>query len=62
MSPLYLGFDCSTQSLTAIVLDVDGDRRQIVYQSSLEFDRTFPEYGTHHGVLRGPSPLRRRHL
>ena len=27
--PLVLGFDCSTQSLTAIVIEIDGDRSAI---------------------------------
>ena len=54
--PFYLGFDSSTQSLTAIVLDVDGDRRQIVFQSSLSFDDTLPQYGTRHGVLPHDDP------
>jgi xylulokinase len=49
--PLYLGLDSSTQSLTAIVLDIDEDRREIVFQSSLSFDEALPEYGTRHGVL-----------
>ena len=49
--PLYLGLDSSTQSLTAIVLDVEGDRREVVFQSSLPFDEALPQYGTRHGVL-----------
>jgi len=48
---LYLGFDSSTQSLTAIVLDIDGDRRDVLFQSSLAFDEALPRYGTRHGVL-----------
>ena len=36
---LYLGFDSSTQSLTAIVIAVDGDAREVVFQQSLVFDR-----------------------
>ncbi len=48
---LYLGLDCSTQSLTAIVIDVTDEGRQVVFERSLEFDRDLPEYGTHHGVL-----------
>jgi xylulokinase len=54
---LYLGFDCSTQSLSAIVIEVDGDRRRIVFEDSLSFDRDFPEYGTAGGVVRGEQPL-----
>ena len=48
---LYLGFDCSTQSLTAIVLEVDRDRAQVVFETSLAFDEALPAYGTKYGVL-----------
>ena len=51
--PLYLGIDAGTQSLTAIVIAIDGDTRRIVFNRSLNFDRDFPEYGTTGGVLRG---------
>ena len=54
--PLYLGLDSSTQSLTAIVLEIDGDRRRVVFEDSLSFDERFPEYGTEHGVLPGADP------
>src|SRR5262245_29567005 len=50
---LYLGLDCSTQGLTAIVVDIDGPARRVVFKSSLNFDRDFPEYGTTGGVTRG---------
>jgi xylulokinase len=53
---LYLGLDSSTQSLTAIVLDVDGDRTRIVFESSLQFDDALPQYGTRHGVLPRSDP------
>ena len=54
--PLYLGLDSSTQSLTAIVVDIEDDRRDIVFQSSLSFDRDLPQYGTRHGVLPDTNP------
>lgn len=54
--PLYLGLDSSTQSLTALVLAVDGERKDIVFQSSLHFDDALPKYGTRHGVLPGGDP------
>jgi xylulokinase len=47
--PLYLGFDSSTQSLTAIV--IDSHTRKVVHSESLGFDETLPHYGTRHGVL-----------
>ena len=48
---LYLGLDSSTQSLTAIVIEVDGAEAHVVFDESLTFDETFPQYGTDHGVL-----------
>jgi xylulokinase len=54
--PLYLGLDSSTQSLSAIVLEVEGDSRRVVFESSIVFDDTFPEYQTHHGVLPSDDP------
>lgn len=50
---LYLGFDCSTQSLSAVVIEIDGDLRRVVFQHSLNFDHDFPGYGTTAGVRRG---------
>lgn len=52
-SRLFLGFDCSTQGLTAIVLETDGRRRHVVFEHALEFDRDFPHYHTRNGVWRG---------
>jgi xylulokinase len=54
--PLYVGLDCSTQSLSAVVLEIDGDTRRVVFQHSLNFDREFPAYKTRSGVLRGREP------
>ncbi|GMF09686.1 unnamed protein product [Phytophthora lilii] len=46
---LFLGLDCSTQSMSAVVVDARG---QVVYESSFRFDERFPQYGTDNGVLR----------
>jgi len=48
---LYIGFDASTQSLTAVVVEVAGGERRIVFERTLTFDETLPHYGTKHGVL-----------
>src|SRR5215467_7348834 len=48
---LYIGFDSSTQSLTAVVIEIAGRERRIVLERSLPFDETLPQYRTHHGVL-----------
>lgn len=54
---MYLGFDSSTQSLTATIVEVDGDRGEIVFEQAINFDETFPAFGTAHGVTRGPDGL-----
>jgi xylulokinase len=48
---LYVGFDSSTQSLTAVVIDVSAHERRIVFERSLIFDDSLPQYKTRHGVL-----------
>jgi xylulokinase len=55
MARLFLGLDSSTQSLSAIVIDFDA--RKIVYEKSLNFDRTLPRFKTQAGTLRSDSPL-----
>jgi len=52
----YLGLDSSTQSLSAIVLEVDGDLRRVAFESAIAFDEAFPQYGTRHGVLPSGDP------
>src|SRR5260221_2345810 len=47
----YLGFDSSTQSLTATVIEVTSSERRIVFEHVLQFDADLPEYGTTHGVI-----------
>lgn len=54
--PLYLGFDSSTQSLTAVVIQIDPRARRIVLETSLAFDEALPHYGTRNGVLPDPDP------
>jgi len=47
---MFLGIDCSTQSLSAIL--VDFEKGKIVWNKSLIFEKTFPEYQTTSGALR----------
>jgi xylulokinase len=47
---LYLGLDSSTQSLTAVVIEITGSTRRVVHQDSLVFDADLPHYGTTNGV------------
>lgn len=49
MSRLFLGIDSSTQSLSAIVIDYDA--RKVVYEQSLNFDKSLPHYKTQNGAL-----------
>jgi len=51
---LYLGLDCSTQSVTALI--IDAARRLVVFRDSIPFDAAFPVFGTVDGVLPPSSP------
>lgn len=53
---LYLGLDSSTQSLTAVVIEIAGDDRRVVWTRSFSFDEALPHYETRHGVLRHDDP------
>jgi xylulokinase len=55
MAKLFLGLDSSTQSLSAVVIDLDA--RKVVYEKSLNFDEALPQFKTKHGVLPGRDPL-----
>lgn len=49
---LYLGLDSSTQSLSAIVVEVTpSDERRVLADLSLNFDECLPGYGTRSGVF-----------
>jgi len=56
MRRLYVGLDSSTQSLTAIAIEVGGDSARIVAEDSIAFDEALPQYGTRHGVLPSDDP------
>jgi len=55
MPKYYLGIDCSTQSITALVLEQERDddpvSTRIRLEKSLNFDADYPEFGTRNGVL-----------
>jgi xylulokinase len=55
MAKLFLGLDSSTQSLSAIVIDYDACI--VIYENSLNFDKTLPHHGTHNGALGSDDPL-----
>ncbi len=55
---LFLGFDSSTQSLTAMLIEVSAeDDRRVVFEHSIRFDEGLAEYGTQNGVLPHDDPL-----
>lgn len=49
MSDLFLGLDSSTQSLTAIIIDFQ--LKKVLYKTSVNFSKDFPEYKTKNGVI-----------
>ncbi len=55
MPKLFLGLDSSTQSLSAVVIDLA--TRKVVYEKSLNFDKALPQYKTQNGVLPNRDPL-----
>ena len=55
MAKLFLGLDSSTQSLSAVVIDLGA--RKVIYEQSLNFDQALPHYGTRNGVLPNRNPL-----
>jgi len=57
MNRFSLGLELSTQSVKAIVLDIDSG--QIEEKFTLDYDSNFPDYGTHGGVL--PLTTNERH-
>ena len=54
---IYVGFDSSTQGLTAVAIDVSDAGREVVFTRTLGFDTEWPAYGTLHGVVPGGDPL-----
>lgn len=54
----FLGLDCSTQSLTAVIIDTV--RRTVVHQHSVVFDDIKPGYGSINGVLPNDDSLVKR--
>ena len=54
MSRLFLGLDSSTQSMTALVIDLDS--RTVVRTESLNFEADLPHHGTRNGTLRFADP------
>ena len=49
MVDYFLGLDCSTQSLTGILIDFIS--KKITYSHSVNYDRDFPHYHTKNGII-----------
>lgn len=49
MRDLFLGLDCSTQSLTAVIIDFSSGK--VIYRHSISFDEELPHYQTQNGVI-----------
>jgi xylulokinase len=47
-SPLYLGLDCSTQALKAVLTT---SSLQVITEYRVDFSKDLPQYGTKSGVL-----------
>ena len=54
MGRLFLGMDSSTQSLSAVLVDLD--KREVVYEAAVMYDEDLSEYGTRNGVLVNADP------
>ena len=53
---LHLGLDSSTQSLSAVAIEAEGDDRRGILETALAFDDSLPRYGTDHDVLPRTDP------
>ncbi|MHA1490055.1 MAG: xylulokinase [Promethearchaeota archaeon] len=49
MSDFFLGLDCSTQSLTAVLIDFNSGK--IIYRNSVNYDKELPHYNTQNGIV-----------
>ncbi len=59
--PVYLGIDSSTQSLSAVAVEVEpgaggGARRAVLAEAAIQFDAELPRHGTRNGVLPSEDP------
>jgi xylulokinase len=54
--PIYVGLDCSTQSLSAAAIEIEGSRREVLIEHAVDLDVQFPHFGTRHGVLPSADP------
>lgn len=48
MNDLFLGLDVSTQSCKLVI--IDNDKKKVVYQDSVNYDKDLPKYNTQNGT------------
>ncbi len=49
MRDLFLGLDCSTQSLTSLIIDFGSGK--VLYRERINYDEDLPQYNTQNGVI-----------
>lgn len=55
MEQLFLGIDCSTQGLSAVLIDYR--LKKVIYEKTINFDKDLSHYNTTHGALSNNDPL-----
>ena len=56
MRQLFVGFDASTQGVTAVVVECGDTPARVVFDTVVNYDRDLSQYGTRHGVLPSDDP------
>ena len=49
MSNLFLGLDCSTQSLTGLIINYDSGK--VLFRYNINFEKDLPQYNTKNGII-----------
>ncbi|MFX1273494.1 MAG: xylulokinase [Promethearchaeota archaeon] len=49
MSDLFLGIDCSTQSLTGLIINFH--KKEVIYREQIIYEKDLPQYKTKNGVI-----------
>ncbi|MBD3197271.1 MAG: carbohydrate kinase [Candidatus Lokiarchaeota archaeon] len=53
MGDLFLGLDCSTQSLTALI--IDSEKKNLIHRESINYENDLSKYATSSGIIMGKS-------
>ncbi len=49
MSNLFLGLDCSTQSLTGLIINYDSGK--VLFRYNINFEKDLAQYNTKNGII-----------